>query len=289
MSSANDNILRRGEPSRTAYRIAQLRAAHQLLDVPIVLADPIALPILGREAQASLRANPIQYNRPGLRRLRGAVVVRSRFAEDELARAVSAGVSQYVVLGAGLDTFAYRNPFPKDALRVYEVDHPSTQRWKRRLLAEAGVAIPSTVAFVPVDFERETLVQPLLDAGFRPDRPACVSWLGVTMYLAERAVMAVLSFVAGLPRGSSITFDYRIPAMLMNPIERAVNGFLARRVAAIGERWISTFVPSELRQKALALGFCEATAYEPADLNRLYLSHRSDGLRTSGRLLCARV
>jgi len=132
MTITHENIVQSGEPSRTAWRVAMLRAAHQLLDEPIVLEDPMALQILGSEAERELREDPFLYNDPMARGLRAALVVRSRFAEDELARAVAAGVRQYVVLGAGLDTFAYRNPHAVAGLRVFEVDHPSTQQWKRQ-------------------------------------------------------------------------------------------------------------------------------------------------------------
>src|SRR5262249_34831577 len=142
------NIVNEGEPSRTAFHVATMRGAHQLLDEPPVLLDPIALPILGAEREAQVRADPYKYNDPALRVLRASVVLRSRFVEDELARDVSAGIRQYVVLGAGLDTFAYRNPYPANLLRIFEVDHPSTQQWKRNSLAAAGIPIPTSLRFV---------------------------------------------------------------------------------------------------------------------------------------------
>src|SRR5579862_7238240 len=134
LDAAHENIVRSGEPSRTALRVAILRAAHQLLDDPIVLEDPVALPILGTKAEMELRDDPFQHNDPMSRGLRAALVIRSRVAEEELVRSVATGVRQYVVLGAGLDTFAYRNPHRASGLQVFEVDHPSTQQWKRRLL-----------------------------------------------------------------------------------------------------------------------------------------------------------
>jgi methyltransferase (TIGR00027 family) len=166
------NRVRAGEPSRTAFNVALLRAAHQLLDEPIVLDDPVALSIIGPDAEAAMRADPFQYNDPIARGLRAALVVRSRFAEEELARAVAMGVRQYVVLGAGFDTFAYRNP--DAALQVYEVDHPSTQQWKRQMLEQAGIPVPGNLTFAPVDFEQSSLAQGLDEAGFRSDRPACL-------------------------------------------------------------------------------------------------------------------
>jgi methyltransferase (TIGR00027 family) len=137
-------------PSKTAFRVAMRRAVHQLLDDPKVLDDPLALGILGEEIAAGLRASPEQLEKLGSTNLRAFVAARSRFAEDQLAVAVEQGVRQCVVLGAGLDTFAYRNPF--EELRVIEVDHPATQAWKRELLLSAAIAIPSSVSFVGIDF-----------------------------------------------------------------------------------------------------------------------------------------
>ncbi|GFZ95635.1 class I SAM-dependent methyltransferase [Dyella caseinilytica] len=289
MTVTTENIIQTGEPSRTAWRVATLRAVHQLLDEPVVLDDPIALPILGAEFEAELREDPYAYNEPLARGLRAALVVRSRVAEDELARAVDAGVRQYVVLGAGLDTFAYRNPHHGVDLRVFEVDHPSTQQWKRRCLHEAEIASPESLVFAPVDFERGTLAQGLADVGFRSDQPACFSWLGVTMYLTETAIMETLGFVAQRPKGSSICFDYRVPEAMLNPIQRVIGEVMGQRAAAVGEPWISAFDPAVLQKQLLELGFSEAETYDPDTLNLRYLYRRKDGLRTGGRVMCARV
>jgi methyltransferase (TIGR00027 family) len=289
MAIMHENIVQTGKPSRTALRVATLRAAHQLLDEPIVLNDPIALPILGPQAEAELREDPFLYNDSMSRGLRAAVVVRSRFAEDELARAVATGVRQYVVLGAGLDTFAYRNPHKAAGLRVFEVDHLSTQQWKRGCLKDAGIALPEDLVFAPVDFEHGTLAQGLTEAGFRTDLPACFSWLGVTMYLTEAAILESLGFVASLPKLSSISFDYRVPASMLDPIQQAIGELMAQRAAAVGEPWVSAFDPTLLRQQILKLGFSEAETCEPDALNRRYLHRRKDGLRTGGRIMCARV
>src|ERR1700733_540394 len=144
--------MQEARPSRTAMRVAMRRGAHQLFDHPKVLEDPIALPIIGSEASAKLEADRSKHQSRVARNLRAFLVARSRFAEDELARAVGRGVRQYVILGAGLDTFAYRNPYTDLAVRVFEVDHPATQEWKRKKLAEEGIAIPPSVTYAPVDF-----------------------------------------------------------------------------------------------------------------------------------------
>lgn len=287
MTAPQPDLLSSGEPSRTALWVARLRAVHQLLDAPLVLADPFALPILGREAEAELRADPFQLNDPLSRTTRATVVLRSKFAEEEVDRAVAAGVAQYVVLGAGLDTFALRNPHT--ALRIFEVDHPATQAWKRRLLAEAGLAPPDNLAYAPVDFERNTLADGLAAAGFHSELPACVSWLGVAVYLTEDTVMETLRFVASLPSHSSIVFDYRAPSHSLDPIAQATAEVMKRNAAAMGEPWRSAFEPGALCEKMRRLGFQDAETFEPESLNRRYFGRRKDGLAAFVRLARGRI
>ena len=289
MSTLPTNIVRHGEPSRSALTVASMRAVHQLLDEPLVFPDPIALPLLGASAEAALRDDPFVLNDPMSRGLRAALVARSRFVEDELARCVAAGVRQYVLLGAGLDTFSYRNPYNDEGLRVFEVDHPGTQRWKQQLLAEASIAVPAALTFVPADFERDDLASALRQAGFRADQAACVSWMGVTMYLTTDALAATLRAVAGFAAGSCLCFDYRVPVTMLNPVERVINDVIEQRIAALGEPWLSTFDPTHLRRQLLALGFNTAESATPEDLNARYFARRKDGLRTGGgvRIMCA--
>jgi methyltransferase (TIGR00027 family) len=289
MSTAPTNIVRQGEPSRSALRVASLRAVHQLLDDPLVLPDPIALPLLGAATEAALREDPFALNDPMSRGLRAALVVRSRVVEDELARCVGEGTRQYVLLGAGLDTFAYRNPYEREGLRVFEVDHPGTQRWKQQLLAEAGIEVPSSLNFVPMDFERDDLASALGQAGFRADQPACVSWMGVTMYLTADAVLRTLSAVAGFAAGTCLCFDFRVPVSMLNVIERVVSEVIEQQIAALGEPFVSTFDPAQLQRQMLELGFRSAQSAGPDELNARYFARRKDGLRTGGgvRIMCA--
>src|SRR5277367_3080945 len=182
--------------STTALRVAMRRAAHQIFDDPKVFDDPVALAIIGPEGVAQLQGAAGKQHTRIARYLRAFMAVRSRYAEDELARSIARGATQYVILGAGLDTFAYRNPYPESALRVFEVDYPATQEWKHNRLAAAGIAIPASVTFAPVDFERQTLSEGLRDAGFDPARVTFFSWLGVTMYLMEETVMSTFGFIA---------------------------------------------------------------------------------------------
>lgn len=289
MSHSPTNIVRQGEPSRSALRVASLRAVHQLLDEPLVLPDPVALPLLGASTEAALRDDPFALNDPMSRGLRAALVARSRFVEDELSRRVAAGVRQYVLLGAGLDTFAYRHPYRDEGLRVFEVDHPGTQRWKRHLLAEAGIGEPSSLTFVPVDFESDDLDGALRQAGFRADQAACVSWMGVTMYLTADAMLRTARTVAGFAAGTCLCFDYRVPATMLNPIERAISEVIEQQVVALGEPWLSAFDPAQLQRQLLELGFRSAETATPEDLNARYFARRKDGLRTGGgvRIMCA--
>jgi methyltransferase (TIGR00027 family) len=282
-----DSILQAGRPSITALQVAVLRAAHQLLDDPVVLDDPLALTILGAEREATVRQDPFQYNEPMPRHLRASLVVRSRLAEDELARTVQRGVAQYVVLGAGLDTFAYRNPHPD--LRVYEVDHPATQAWKQTLLRNASIAVPPEMRFVPIDFARSTLTDALREAGFRADQPTFFSWLGVTVYLDSEAVFDTLRQVASLPPGSGIVFDYRLSASLLNPMEAMVLGMMEQRVAELGEPWKSAFEPTQLAEKLHAIGLHTLEDLGAEELNLRYLAKRKDGLRKGSGfgLMCA--
>lgn len=186
-----------GQPSRTARAAAAHRAAHQILERGSIFADPLALPILGEDAEALVRE---AEGDPSRRRLRLFIAVRTRFAEDALASAVERGVRQVVVLGAGLDTFAYRNPFG-DRLRIFEVDHPATQAWKRQRLADAAIPLPDSLTYAPVDFDRDTLSGGLLAAGFDRTQQTFFTWLGVVPYLAEEAVWATLAFITSLPNG----------------------------------------------------------------------------------------
>ena len=277
------------QPSTTAYRVAMRRAAHQILDQPKVLDDPIALRIVGSRAEAAIRSEPGRYQSRFGRVLRSFLVARSRCAEDALASAVSAGVRQYVVLGAGLDTFAYRNPHAAESLRVFEVDHPATQSWKRTLLARVSIEEPPSLTFVPVDFETQSLPERLRASGFRADAPAFFSWLGVTMYLTREAVMATLGFIAGRPVGSGITFDYLVtPSSL--PFLRRIGFFLlSRRVAAAGEPWRTWFDPAALARELGELGFTRLEDLDGAALEARYFGGRPQGLggRGAGRVMTA--
>ena len=280
------------QPSATAQRVAIRRAAHQLLDDPKVFEDPVALRIIGKQSASVLQANPRQFEGTLLSPyLRAFVAARSRYAEDELADGVRRGVRQYVILGAGLETFAYRNPHPEGVLHVFEVDHPTTQAWKRERLKEIGIALPGDLAFAPVDFETQTLGEGLRGAGYDPGKCTFFSWLGVTEYLTTEAVMATLRFIASAPVGSGVVFDYMISPSLLNPAQRSRFDALAQRVASVGEMWQAFFDPGLLSRDLRAMGFGYVEDNGPEEINTKYFKDRKDGLRVGSlsHLMKARV
>ena len=283
--------LQEREPSKTALGAAMLRAAHQMLDTPLVFADPLALKIVGVDAEAALRADLPLHSLPERRSQRANIAARSRLAEDELTKAVASGVRQYVLLGAGLDTFACRNPYEARGLRVFEVDHPATQAWKRERLLAAGIGLPNSLVFAAVNFERQTLGEGLAAAGFDASAPAFFAWLGVTIYLTREAIRETLKFVAGQLQGSAVVFTYSTPPDKLAPEQRAVFAARAKRVAAIGEPWRTFFEPPELAQELRNLGFRSIEDLGPAEIQARYFSGRSDGLQPgpAGHLMLAGV
>jgi methyltransferase (TIGR00027 family) len=249
-----------GQPSRTAYSAARYRAAHQILEQGRIFTDPLAGPILGASRDELLADEP-------RRAMRFFVSARSRFAEDALASAVaSRGITQLVLLGAGLDTFAYRNPHPE--LRVYEVDHPATQAWKRHRLSEAGIAIPPSLTYVGVDFERESLASRL-----ELDGPAFFFWLGVVPYLTRAGFDETLGFVAA-GAGNEVVFDYAQSPARMSPERRAALEARAARVARIGEPWLTYFEPEEIGAELRARGFADVEDLGPAQLAARFFNRR---------------
>ncbi|MFP5393589.1 MAG: class I SAM-dependent methyltransferase [Gammaproteobacteria bacterium] len=272
------NLMQSGQPSKSAHRVALHRAVHQLLDEPIVLSDPFALPILGKALAQTVEQDPYQFNDPMSRGVRAAAVVRSRFAEDMLEASVKDGVGQYVVLGAGLDTYSLRHPSDSQ-VRVFEVDHPATQAWKKSILREQGLAVQEAVEFVAADFETVALASALGASTWRADVPSCFSWLGVTVYLSKQAIFDVLNVVASLPKGSSITFDYRVAPALLHPIDRLIFDYAAKQFEMDGEPWQSHFDPQALHRELAALGFRELTDLGADELNARYFHRRKDGLR----------
>ncbi|MGA2485231.1 MAG: class I SAM-dependent methyltransferase [Roseiarcus sp.] len=271
--------MQEGQFSRTALGAAGHRAAHQALEGGFFFADPLALPILGADAQAAIDKAKAQPLRRGLRLF---IALRSRFAEDSAHAAIARGVRQVVVLGAGFDTFAYRLEAPA-ALRVFEVDHPATQAEKRRRLEAARVAEPAHVVYVGCDFEREIFVDALAAAGFDRRQPSFVFWLGVTAYLTHEAVYAALAAVAALPGGEEIVFDYAAsPETIDDQAARTAHEDLARKVAAAGEPLRAYFDPPALHAQLTALGFSEIEDLRAEEVAARYAPGRAPTRRGAG-------
>lgn len=274
----------------SALRVAILRALHQLLDTPLVFEDRLALGILGAEGEACICSDPSRFDLPRFQRFRASMVVRSRFTEDEWAKARQSGVRQYVILGAGLDTFAYRNPDHGNC-RVFEVDLPAMMQWKRECLRMAGVEEPEELTFVTTDFEHASVAKALTKAGFDRHAPAFFSCLGVIMYLDEEAIKHMLRLVGSLAPGSGIVFDYAVHPDCLPPREQQTMERLDKRMAERGEPWKTHLDPASLAEMLRALGFTDVEDLGPEQMNDRYLSGRTDGLRKSGltRLVRARV
>jgi methyltransferase (TIGR00027 family) len=214
--------------------------------------------------------------------MRAFMVCRARFAEDVLASGVrEQGVRQALVLGAGLDTFALRNPYQN--LRVFEVDHPATQSWKRELLTAAELPLPDTLRFVPVDFERQSLRQQLLHADFDFSAPTAITWLGVVPYLTAEAFAATARVLGRLPAGSSLVFDYSLPREALPPVEQLMLDSLSARVAQAGEPFHLFFTPESLAEELARYNLSVVEDLDSAALNARYLAGRGDGLHLRGR------
>ena len=285
------------QPSKTALRVALRRAAHQVHDArPLVFDDPLAVKILGPEFAEEIKRTPAAEKRPFSAALRAFMVCRARFAEDVLAEGVrpsspnTPGVRQYVVLGAGLDTFAYRNPFAE--LRVFEVDHPATQAWKRERLQAAGITAPETMQFVAVDFEKQSLRQELLRAGLDFSVPSAVAWLGVVPYLTMEAFAATMRVLERMAPGSSVVFDYSQPREVLPEVEQMMLDSLSARVAMAGEPFQLFFTPEQLTDEMEHYGWRVVEDLDGKGLNARYLAGRNDGLMlrgSAGRLCHARI
>jgi methyltransferase (TIGR00027 family) len=271
-------MLEQAIPSKTALSVALRRAAHQLYDSPVVFNDPIAVSILGPAYSEELRRTPLRPDRPFSIAMRAFLVARSRYAEDNLRRAVEDGADQYVLLGAGLDTFAYRNPYPR--LRVFEVDHPATQQWKRELLQRNRIAVPESIRYTPVDFERQSLSAQLSEAGFNHSAPAFFAWLGVIPYLTLEAFRATLSFISAQAPGSGLTLDYGQPRSVLPLLERLAHDSLASRVEKAGEPFRLFFTPAEVAAELSRFHSIEDLG--AAEINARYFSGRSDQLAMRG-------
>ena len=240
------------QPSRTALMVARQRAAHQVLDHASILCDPFAMKILGEDEKNVLEL----ANRHPLASIgRLFTAARSRIAEDALSGAVERGIRQIVILGAGLDTFALRNPHGTRQILVYEVDHPATQTWKRQRLAEAQLALPPWLIFVAVDFERDDLGETLVDAGFQKNSPAFFTWLGVVPYLTQDAIGGTLDFMASI-QNSEVVFDYMQSPQAFSEELRQLEKERTEQLRQMNEHSVSRFEPPDIAAILRSHGFC---------------------------------
>jgi methyltransferase (TIGR00027 family) len=290
-----------GEPSQTALTAAAARAAHLIVDgEPPIFADTLAYRLLGERAEEFVGYHRAHGGHPVLSGARAAVTTRARFTEDRLAEAVgragsgagsgAGGITQYVILGAGLDSFAYRSELA-GRVRVFEVDHPATQRWKRRSLAAAGIAVPDAVTFVPFDLETGALADRLRDGGFDPARPALVGWLGVTMYLTVEAIGRTLAGIGGFAPGTEVVVDYLLPAHLRDAAGRAYADAVMPVAAQRGEPWLAFLEPGEMAALLRRHGFAPIADVGQVEAVAPALWRRSDAVRPAelARLAHARV
>lgn len=274
----SENPEQTAAPDSTAVRVALWRAMHVRLDAPPhVFEDEIGQRLADPEEDRFRRPD---MDPDGTRGFRATLVARSRFIEDLVTDEARRGVGQYVVLGAGLDTFAQRRPPEAAGVQVFEVDRPGTQAWKRDRLVELGYGIPSWLRFVPVDFEAGgSWWDRLADAGFDAGRPAVVVSTGVTMYLTRPAIEATLRQVAGLAPGSTLAMTFMLPLDLIEPDERSLHEITRNAARASGTPFISFFTPPEMLELARQAGFKDARHVRSADFTGLYFAGRPDGLR----------
>lgn len=264
----------------TAVRVALWRALHLQVDPPPhVLVDEIGLQLAAPEAGWRRRPDMDPH---ATRRSRASIVARARFIEDLVVEQAGHGVNQYVSLGAGLDTFSQRRPPALSGLRVFEVDRPGPQAWKRARLSALGLGLPAELQFVPVNFEAGgAWWEQLAPAGFDTAQPAVVASTGVTMYLTREAITATLRHVAALAPGSTLAMTFMLPLELLEPEERPRLAATEKLARATGEPWISFFTPPEMLALARTAGLKEVRHVSAASLTQRYFTGRADGLRPS--------
>ena len=268
-------------PDSTAVRVALWRALHVQADPPPhVLDDTTGLQLAAPDA--NWRERP-DMDPAGTRGYRASIVARARFLDDLVAQRCSEGIAQYVILGAGLDTFAQRRPEIASRMMVFEVDRPGPQRWKRQRLIDTGLGMQHWLRLVPVDFEAgASWRDELANAGFDAEQPAVVASTGVSMYLTTDANVATLRQIARLARGSTFAMTFLLPLDLIDPAERAQHQRVYERARAAGTPFVSFFSPDDMLELARNAGFRDARCVSTGDLTGRYFGGRTDGLRPSG-------
>jgi methyltransferase (TIGR00027 family) len=270
--------------SQTAIFPAICRAAHQIFDEdPKILRDPTAMRFIDDAAQTALSNRDPTLMATVIPAARSHFCLRSRIAEDCLERAVARGVNQYIVLGAGLDSFAYRQPDWARAIEIVEVDHPRTQEFKIELIKRKGLRPPQNVSYLPVDFASESVIDRLAQAGANTARPIFVSWLGVTQYLAPEAVSEVLRALASWPGGCGLLVTYML-ADWSDFEPQTVERYKRQRdrAASLGEPWIGGHSEAAMAASLRSAGFAFEKSFTVSSIQTLYFALRTDGLRAEG-------
>jgi len=275
------------EPSRTAMSAAVARGTHRLWDEPPwIFDDPLALILVGAGWEEFAAASRALVREPVWRQGHAGVLVRSRYPEDRLATGQH---SQYVLLGAGLDSFAWRRPDLLNRLHLFEVDHPATQAWKRERLRSLALPIHERHIFVPADFENQVLAEVLDSAGFDWNRPTLFSWVGSTMYVNLDGIASTLSVVASCAPGSEIVLSYNQDAKFLDEIGREFLAAVTPRAAESGEPVLTSFSPTEMENLVCRCGLRVVEHPTTDDMSDRYCAARTDGLRpyTLERLISA--
>jgi methyltransferase (TIGR00027 family) len=259
------------QPSQTQLRTAIRRATHQLLDDHIIFDDPVALRVVPEAADPQVIAGLQNDKAPDLTLLRTLFAMRSRFAEDRLAAAVARGARQYVVLGAGLDTFPWRQPQAAQALRLFMVDHPESLVWSQHRFHDAGLSPPENTAYVPADLERDNLRHVLTRHGLDPNAITCISMLGVSQYLSGATLDHVLRFAAALVRDSELVVSIALPDDQLSGADLNAARRSAQFTGSIGEPWLTRMSPHALQTRLSGLGFRNVFHLTPEIAQARYL------------------
>lgn len=262
------------KPDNTAQRTALWRALHMEIDAkPFIFEDPWALRLAGPDAGWQNRPD-MKFTKP----IRASIVGRARFVEDQVMQSLANGITQYVILGAGLDSFALRNPALQDQVQVFEIDQPDTLNWKREIILKHLKAIASNLRFVPVDFEKTTWWDALNEAKFDVTKPVVITCTGVTLYLSHQAIKEMLERMAGLAAGSVVIISFYAPVETLTGEDKALMEMSLKGAAASGTPMVSFFDAAQVQQMASEAGLKNCQTYDTKDLITRYFTGRSDGL-----------
>jgi methyltransferase (TIGR00027 family) len=262
------------KPDNTAVRTALWRALHVQVDAkPYVIEDEVGLKLVAPEDDWQERPD-MKYTK----RLRASIVARARFVEDLIIEQSKKGIDQYIILGAGLDTFAQRRPAIASKLQIYEIDQPDTLAWKQQRLSELGLGVPDYLHFVPVDFELSSWWEELLKAGLDINKPAVIACTGVTLYLTKEAIIATLEQIATLAPGSKLAMTFYLPIELLDDEDKPMQEMAEKGARASGTPFVSFFAPDQVLIMVKNAGFKDAKTISTRDMEQSYFKNRTDGL-----------